>query len=387
MDAEFLRRLEELLGPNSWQEHKAPISEPVPEPTAPDQLIDVSEAQKTISEDGSDAEDISTTMKRPLEHVSWPETGLRKGERSEKDALFIPWKLVKSYPHQYIGKANGERAKHFFDNPTIHMHHPWDFFYIYDPTDLKDKHILFVPTYQFEHLLGIINTNLGTVLTIPVKGGNIVEKFQITFGIGGSPVPRFLGRSTSFDTFEALEKSLPSWNQQDDLRHLSTMAQGDFVDKVKAIRASSKHTKSKKSEKRRIVRIQDHKSWGKSVKRVQRYLGIRKKTADLPALEKMSLTETQATKPTAAGVPVVAKPEQSVVFVCIDIEAFEKNQDVITEIGVAVFDTLDIDNLSPGEKGENWFPLIRAHHYRIKENSWAENGVYVAGNAGNFDFG
>jgi hypothetical protein len=324
---------------------------------------------------------------------------------------FIPWRLVKNYPHVFIGKTNAARAAPFFNNENIHKYHPWDVYYLYNPSDMKNRYILFVPTYQFQRLLDIINAKLDTVLTIP--GHKNAEKFKITFGIGGSPVPRFLGRSTSFAMFEALKKSLPPYNLEDDIRDLSAMAQQDFLDMLKQIQASSKGNKSKKSEKNRIRRIQEHKSWGKSVKRVQRYLGLRERASlagsscsnpsdlidltdrskpslmdmDLPALEKLSLSATEATDPAGVGVPFTGKPERSVVFVSIDIEAFEFSHDIITEVGMAVFDTMDIGKQSPGATGENWFPLIKGYHFRIKENTWAQNSVHVDGNADKFDFG
>lgn len=77
-----------------------------------------------------------------------------------------------------------------------------------DPNDLKDRHILFVPTYQFQYLLDIINTNLGTVLTIPGKENT--GKFQITSAlVARLYLAHWAGPPASFDTFEALEKSLP----------------------------------------------------------------------------------------------------------------------------------------------------------------------------------
>jgi len=368
------------MGPNVWQEHKP---EPIPEPTKP---VDISSDEDSYSQLSQAS---SPQKKDSMDSAqSWPEIGLAQGDRCREGAVFCPWKMVKNYPHSYIGKTNAQRAKHFFDNPTVHMHHPWDVFYLHNPNDMKNSHILFVPTYQFETLLDAINDKLGTLLTIP--GNKNAEKFALTFGMGGSPVPRFLGRSTSFEEFEALKRCLPPYSPEDDISRLSSMAQQDFLEFVERIRSfsSSRGTKSKKSEKKRIQRIRDRKSWGKSVKRVQRYLGIREKASDVPALEKLSISDAKASvSASAIDVSVVTKPERGVIFVAIDIEAFEFSQRLVTEIGVAVFDTLDIDKCPPGEKGKDWFDLIRGYHYRIKENSWAQNGVHVDGHADKFDFG
>ncbi|KAB5570225.1 hypothetical protein GE09DRAFT_1271130 [Coniochaeta sp. 2T2.1] len=377
---DYVKRIEELLGPNSWQEHIPPTPEPVPESQA---LVEISD-----NEPSSDLLN-SPPKKNIMRSVAWPETGLAKGGKSQQPAIFVPWRLVKSYPHMYIGKTNAQRAQHFFDNPTIHKQHPWDLYYVYDPSNLKDSsHILLVPTYQFEHFLDVINHALDTVLTIP--GNKNAEKFNLMFGIGGTPVPRFLGRSNSMEEFEALQKSLPPYNPEDDISGLSTLAHDDFLEKLKNIRTSGKGSKSKRSEKKRVQRIQDHRSWGKSLKRVQRYLGIRKQASrngsGFPDLAKLSIADTDGTKTSPVKVPV-AEPERGVVFVAIDMEAYEFSPGLITEIGVAVFDTLDTINQPPGDKGTDWFNLIRGYHFRIKENSWATNKVHVDGHAEKFEFG
>lgn len=380
---DYVKRLQELMGPDIWQEHKPTAQEEPPIPTEP--------VHFSSDEDGHGQPSESKTTSPAKEDVlrsstAWPETGLARGDPS-KGTVFCPWKMVKNYPHAFIGKTNAQRAKHFFDNPTVHNHFAWDFYYLYNPGDMKNRHILFVPTYQFERLLEVINDKLDILLTIP--GQKNAEKFNITFGVGGSPVPRFLGRSTSFEEFEALKRCLPPYDPDDDISRLSTMAQEDFLELLKQIQSfsSSKGTMSKKSEKKRIQRIQDHKSWGKSVKRVQRYLGIRKQASEISAFEKLSIADTEALPDSTPDPEVVAKPERGVVFVAIDIEAFEFSHDLITEIGVGLFDTRDISDRAPGDKGKDWFSLIRGYHFRIKENSWATNRVHVDGNADKFEFG
>ncbi|OLL23752.1 putative nucleolar protein [Neolecta irregularis DAH-3] len=63
------------------------------------------------------------------------------------------------------------------------------------------------------------------------------------------------------------------------------------------------------------------------------------------------------------------------VFISIDIEAFEKNQNCVTEIGIAVLDTT--------------FPAaeITTRHIRIREYLHLRNGRFVPDNADNFKFG
>jgi hypothetical protein len=379
--SDYVERMKELMGPDSWQQHSS-TPETIP--------------RSTMVVDKPPDEDTHSTLEWPNKpsgtfaansSTSWPETGLAEGERCSEGAVFCPWKLVKSYPYTYVGKTTAQWVKPFFNNPSIHRYNPWDLYYIYDPAGSKDRCILFVPTYQLEHMLNGLNAELGTELKIPTQQ-KTWDKFNITFGTGGSPVPRFLGRSTCYEELEALQKNNPPYNSEDDLTRISTTAQQEFVDLLAQVRISSSRDakNSKKSEKKRVKRIQDRRSWGKSVKRVQRYLGIRRRVTDLPALEKLSMAETRAPVSTI-DISAVGKPEGEVIFVAIDLEAFEFNQKLITEIGVGVFDTRDINKRPPGDKGKDWFPLIRGYHYRIKENTWATNRVHVGGNADRFSFG
>lgn len=80
-------------------------------------------------------------------------------------------------------------------------------------------------------------------------------------------------------------------------------------------------------------------------------------------------------------------PEYSVIFISIDVESFERDHNLITEIGIATLDTADIATVCPGKGGTNWMGLIRARHFRIKEYEHLKNHEFVHGCAENFQFG
>lgn len=88
-----------------------------------------------------------------------------------------------------------------------------------------------------------------------------------------------------------------------------------------------------------------------------------------------------------ANEPAPYTQEGSVVFVCIDVEAYERNTRIITEIGVSTLDTNDLKSLVPGEGGVEWMKKIRARHFRINENKHYNNTDFVAGCADRFEFG
>ena len=75
------------------------------------------------------------------------------------------------------------------------------------------------------------------------------------------------------------------------------------------------------------------------------------------------------------------------VFIAIDVESYEQNHNIITEIGFASLDTKDIEKLPPGTSGINWQSKVNARHIRIKENMGYHNSKFVDGCADKFEFG
>jgi hypothetical protein len=180
----------------------------------------------------------------------------------------------------------------------------------------------------------------------------------------------------------------------------------EFKAKVDLMTRLQRGKKMVNKEKQKAERVAKQQSWNKSIKRVQRYLGIRQASvasqteAIRAGLQNSSL---QWMDYVAAVQDAVAKlppskdldveklapydQEGSVVFVCVDVEAYERNTRQITEIGIATLDTKDIAKLSPGNGGANWREMIRARHFRIKEYKHLENGEFVNGCADKFEFG
>lgn len=85
--------------------------------------------------------------------------------------------------------------------------------------------------------------------------------------------------------------------------------------------------------------------------------------------------------------PAPFPAEDCVIFISIDVEAYERDHNKITEIGVATLDTADLKNLAPGENGKHWMRAIRCKHYRIYEHKHLVNKDFVAGCPERFQFG
>ncbi|TVY54585.1 Uncharacterized protein LSUE1_G009553, partial [Lachnellula suecica] len=319
---------------------------------------------------------------------------------------FVPWNAVKKYPYSYIGTGNRQKvAEGFFDQGKI-SDGVWDFFYLYRlKSDVNLQPILLVPAKQFQDFLEVINRSLSTSLAMPSGGKN--GAFMVSFENDGTPRPRYLGRTTNEEAAETLRNNIPPTYYKPKNEPASTVtpteqALAAFKAKLELMNAAQKGKKNANKEKSRKERVFNQQSWKDSLKRTQRYLGLREASGKkyLPrGTEKYGLPWNKIDEIKAAGVteapalsftPDILAPyprEGRVVFVCVDVEAYERNNNLITEIGIATLDTDDLEGVVPGEGGANWMKLIRARHFRINEHKHLNNTEFVHGCADRFEYG
>ncbi|RYP92663.1 hypothetical protein DL770_001176 [Monosporascus sp. CRB-9-2] len=168
---------------------------------------------------------------------------------------------------------------------------------------------------------------------------------------------------------------------KDDYEQLTAAALQSFKEMVDRVYNSFKAPKRKKNpETVKRKRIERQKNLGRVTKRVQRYLGLRPR-----AVYASHLGSTASGWNTDKPAPFIKN--SSVRFVCVDVEAYEMNADLVTEVGLAVLDTDDIMDVAPGKNGENWFAKIETFHFRIKEYSSIVNSQFVQGCPDSFAFG
>lgn len=117
--------------------------------------------------------------------------------------------------------------------------------------------------------------------------------------------------------------------------------------------------------------------------RAQRYLGLIPKSEDslLPDMAALSIAAASTDLP--PPYPFDNEP----IFISIDVEAWERNQRMVTEVGVATLDTRDLKDIAPGRVGEAWHKRVRARHFRIIEYKNYVNHEFVQGCPGEFEFG
>lgn len=182
---------------------------------------------------------------------------------------------------------------------------------------------------------------------------------------------------------------------------------GDFDPNFQAFRKEMElkdRVKQRKAEEqsavKRLQRFANQKEWRRQVKRTQGYLGlhIMRNTIFEPAagvvlgIQKLSISgpafEKDSGLPGTDGLePQRANPESWILFVSVDVEAFEHNQRLITEVGISTLDTKALLGIQPGVRGSNWVGKIRSHHFRVREHGHLVNKDHVEGCPEKFDFG
>ncbi|ATZ54582.1 hypothetical protein BCIN_10g05730 [Botrytis cinerea B05.10] len=312
---------------------------------------------------------------------------LEYGQLAAEGESFCPWKTVSQYAYRYIGHANRPKVtEQFFYGGKCYLQ-TWDFFFLHRlREDSNQSPIILVPTKQVEYFLAVINRSLGTNLTIPSGSAGA---FDAVFSNDGTPYPRYLGRVLNKNMADELRENVPPRYYKLDgeppiTKPLVDTSLAAFRAKIEALSLTAKNKKAANKEKQRVERVAKQKSWKDSTKRVQRYLGLRKRSDNDTATVSDSADNNTFYDPEKRTKFMM---EDAVVFVCIDVEAYEMNNNIITEIGIATLDVLDIANMEPGVLGENWRKAIRARHFRIKENMHLNNTKHVQGCAGSFEFG
>jgi hypothetical protein len=153
-----------------------------------------------------------------------------------------------------------------------------------------------------------------------------------------------------------------------------------------AVKQKEKEKKAKKRKEKQYLAMM---SYTASIRAARQHLGFGMKacpTEEIPGEE-------------------VSFDREKPILVAIDVEAWEKDQNLVTEIGIATLDTakippaselptlsmadLDLDNFDtlPKTRASAVCELIQCRHLRIQDNKSFRNGLWVADAADKFDFG
>ncbi|KAL5390401.1 hypothetical protein DPSP01_001965 [Paraphaeosphaeria sporulosa] len=322
----------------------------------------------------------STSQLSALPAHPLPPAKLRRSDLAASPEKFIPIVGLSKYPYKFCSKDCMQViASAFFDQGKFWARE-WDLYYLWDIEESKP--LILVHEGQVDDLFKEINTHFNFELKI--TNSHREEGLILRFPDHPRCRPRYLGRSHTREEYSSMVDQVP---------HVSVCAPGEpsqpslDTDTIEAFRQMIEDaweiTKNKgkaSKEKKRVDRLKKQKVFTDQLKRAQRYLGLRPSAPDGPAA------------PAAIPAVDVASPapfphDLSVVFVCVDVEAYEKDHSKITEVGIATLDTRDIMRVAPGKDGKAWRKLIKARHFRVNEYAHLVNSDYVAGCPGSFFFG
>lgn len=189
----------------------------------------------------------------------------------------------------------------------------------------------------------------------------------------------------------------PNHDVDDDLGLRAFQAETASIDRVKHVNAE------RQAAVKKAQRFSKRREWRQQLKRVQQYLGLpdtkdsaKEESVDQVCSELIDLS----LKPEAAAKDDSIQPSHSdhplplpdhlkspVVFISIDVEAYEFVQKFITEIGISILDTAGLTSTLPGSNGNNWAAKIQPSHLRIREHGKRINRVHVLGCPDKFNFG
>ncbi|KAL5453636.1 hypothetical protein PMIN06_005398 [Paraphaeosphaeria minitans] len=309
-----------------------------------------------------------------------PPAQLVRSELVASYEKFTPIVGLSKYPYKFCNKDCMQAiASAFFDQGKFWARE-WDLYYLWDIEESKP--LILVRENQACDLLKEINKHFN--LDLKITDSQREEGLVLRFPDHPRCRPRYLGRSHTRDEYNSMVDQVPL---------VSVRAPGEAsqpsldADTIEAFRQMIEDawevTKSKgkaTKEKKRVDRLKKQKVFTDQLKRAQRYLGLRPSTPG------------ESTAPASIPAVDVAAPapfpyDRSVVFICVDVEAYERDHSKITEVGIATLDTRELMHVSPRKDGEAWRSLIKARHFRVNEYAHLVNSEYVAGCPNSFFFG
>ncbi|CBX96780.1 hypothetical protein LEMA_P099110.1 [Plenodomus lingam JN3] len=308
-------------------------------------------------------------------------THLHRGDLVSPRYHFTPIQALAKYPYKFCSRDTSQGiASAFFDQGKF-WEREWELYYVWD-IEPGAKPVVLVRESQVHTLLSEINCHLKLALRITDQQRE--EGLVAHFPDHPRCLPRYLGRSQSRGEYDNMVDNIPSHSHRAEgesshpplepsTHELFRQLMDDLYEVQKA---KNKISKAKKQQDR----LGKQKAMTDHFKRAQRYLGLR---ANREA-EKNSSSEHLVVN-VAKPVPFVF--DQSVVFVCVDVESYEHAHHKITEVGIATLDTRDLAGIEPGVDGKQWSKRIRARHFRINEHRHLVNGSFVSGYPDKFKFG
>ncbi|KKY16848.1 putative qde-2-interacting protein [Phaeomoniella chlamydospora] len=318
---------------------------------------------------------------------------------------FCALALIAVFPYKFISKDASDRvAKRFFDQGKI-WSYQWEIYYIHLPTYLDSKPILLVPFEQFQDLVDKINQHYNCSIVVPTSAE---LGFTVQFHDDSTPQPVYLGRGRSRDQIDKMQENIPLPHDGHGVAPTGAGAELErsfelFRQKMETMNAAMKRRNKSTKKKRAQDRVSEQLKWCQSLKRSQRYLGLRPRLTapssrskidpeiswDLRGQAEQDAAITGGRQVVALDVHQVAPYffDYQPIIIAFDVESNERNHKQVTEVGVSILDTMDVKDFPPGDSGCNWRAHIRSRHFRIAEHVGHVNREFCPGDPTKFEFG
>ncbi|KAF2403703.1 hypothetical protein EJ06DRAFT_470765, partial [Trichodelitschia bisporula] len=295
---------------------------------------------------------------------------------------FCPLLALEKFAHRWLRREYVALVHARFFADGKYWNREWDLFYIHSLDEHKP--LLLIPQTSFASLLSDIQREFPYLDLDPDDPFYLAAGIVVQFPEHPRFLPRFLGCCTSKAELKVMVENIPPFLQGAHYPRSSASPTPEMRFKFKQIVEDLErqdHAKAEKAKKQRErERLGRELKKLEQLRRAQRYLGLR------PHRSRMSLPHCPL-RIFDPNSPVPHLFDQDLVFIAFDVEAYEHNPSVITELGIAILDSRDIQGVAPGKTGSNWFDKIRTRHIRINENSHLKNRDYVNGCEDRFEFG
>ncbi|KAK2592909.1 hypothetical protein QQS21_009404 [Conoideocrella luteorostrata] len=269
------------------------------------------------------------------------------GQPVHRDVKFCSFKQIQQYPEQFIGRENRPRVKPYF--ARIFEDRVWHFFSLHWPGERGTPRLL-VPTTEFLEYLDSINQALGTKLQLP--SGPSYDLFNVTFGLGSTPRPRYVGTSECDLADAAREDDIAAFKSAGPYYKCLWEAAWQKTDPPMLPFNLGKAASTAARKQQRIQLRKD------MLSKVRKYLNLESEPHQVP-----------------------------VVFISIDIENLEDQPHPVTEIGIAALNTTNTKKVVGGLGGAHWWTKIVSHHLIVRQYAMHVNRKYVQGCPDMFQFG
>ncbi|KAG0642519.1 hypothetical protein HOY80DRAFT_1007941 [Tuber brumale] len=266
---------------------------------------------------------------------------------------FVEYKTLKAFPYKFLSKADQHVVSRFFDSEPFHAY-GWRI-YIYE-TAASDT--ILIPWDQIDQFFREIaaETSIHLFQDFPHK--------KISYRLDSKEdAPTLMG---DFKSKEELDELLQKFG-------------------ASARKGPIKKNSTSKSRRNAARRLQAMETWKSQVNSARNHLKYDQQD------------------------PEYAVKKAFPVFVSIDVEAFEYNHNIITEVGVSILDTAELPPIqgnattretvlkaiqdsfglssAPLRRSDAIIDLIKSHHFRVSENRNMRNGQFVTDAADYFMFG